>query len=107
MKFTESVRAAAIARAAGKCELCGMPIQVPHLHHRRPRGMGGSKRPDTGGAANCLVIHPRCHIDVELNRQRSLDNGWLVSQWRDPSTVPVKRWDGLCLLADDGTVIPA
>ena len=107
MKFGPATKQLVLDRAGGKCELCGMPVGVPHLHHRRPRGMGGSKRVETGGASNCLVIHPSCHADVESNRQRALDNGWLVSQWRDPATVPVKRWNGLCLLAEDGSVNPA
>lgn len=69
--------------------------------------MGGSRASGTSGASNCLVLHPGCHRDVESNRQRALDRGWLVSQYQSPAEIPVKRWDGLFLLADDGTLIPA
>ena len=105
--FSTATRETVRQRAGDRCELCGSRIEVAHFHHRRPRGMGGSRKQETGGAANCLLLHSRCHDGIESNRQRALDNGWLVSQWRDPATVPVKRWDGLFLLADDGTVNPA
>lgn len=69
--------------------------------------MGGSRRDDTAGAANCLVLHSGCHADIESNRQRALERGWLVSQWQSPAAVPVRRWDGLFLLGEDGSVSPA
>lgn len=107
MKFSDEVRSIARARSRERCELCGTPILVAQFHHRRPRGMGGSRRVETGDASNCLVLHPACHAQVESDRKRALDNGWLVSQWKEPSDVPVKRWDGLFLLSADGSLIPA
>lgn len=105
--FDAATREIVKSRSGGRCELCGSRLEVAHFHHRRPRGMGGSRSNATGAASNCLVLHSGCHADIESNRQRALDNGWLVSQWKDPATIPVKRWDGLFLLADDGTVSPA
>ncbi len=107
MKFSDAARNAARERAGGLCELCGTRLHVAHFHHRRPRGMGGTKSPETGSASNCLVIHPTCHADIESNRQRSLDRGWLVSQYQDPRVVPVARWDGTFLMLEDGTLSPA
>jgi hypothetical protein len=67
--------------------------------------MGGTKRNDSGLPGNCLVVHPSCHAMIETSRERALRNGWLVSQWKDPQTVPVKLWSGWALLRDDGSVL--
>lgn len=103
--FSETTRKSVRERSRGKCDLCGMPVSVAHFHHRRPRAMGGTRRRDSGTASNCLVVHPSCHAMIELSRQRSLDNGWLVSQYQDPPSVPVKLWFGWAYLTDDGSVL--
>jgi 5-methylcytosine-specific restriction enzyme A len=105
--FSKATREAVIARANGKCELCGQRLEVGHFHHRRPRGMGGTNRSDSAMAANCLLVHPRCHSDIESSRQRALDKGWLVMQTHSPSETPVSLWSGVFLLADDGSISPA
>lgn len=105
--FTDKVRATVRQRSNGRCELCGVRLQVAHFHHRRPRGMGGTKSLDSGAPSNCLAVHPACHADIESSRERSLRNGWLVSQWQSPAEVPVKSYLGLVLLLDDGTVVDA
>ena len=94
-------------RSRDRCELCGVHCFVAHFHHRRPRGMGGTRRKEASGAANCLLVHPRCHAEIESSRERALANGWLVRQTDTPSLVPVKLWNGLQLLADDGSVVSA
>jgi hypothetical protein len=103
-QFSRVTRELVRARSEGRCDLCGMGLIVGHFHHRQPRGMGGTRRIEASGAANCLLLHPRCHADVESNRQRSIANGWLVPQSGDPAVVPVKTWRGLVLLLPDGTV---
>ena len=105
--FDRATRELVRNRAAGRCDLCGMPISVGHYHHRQPRGMGGTRRIEASGAANCLLLHPRCHSDVESSRERSIGNGWLVPQWGNPQEVPVKLWKGMYLLLPDGTLRPA
>lgn len=105
--FSQTTRRIVRERAAGKCELCGLPCPVGHYHHRKPRGMGGTKRIEASGAANCLLVHPTCHRDIEMARHRSLENGWLVRQSETPSQVRVKRFDGWTLLSDDGTLTPS
>lgn len=67
--------------------------------------MGGTRRQESGSPSNCLVVHPSCHAQIESDRQRSLTNGWLVSQWKDPATVPVKLWMGWTVLSDDGSML--
>ncbi len=105
MKFTESVRALIKLRANNRCELCGSRLLGGHIHHRQPRGMGGSRTVESkGSAANGLWIHPGCHMTIELSRARALDKGWLIKQGQDPASTPVRLWDGWWLLADDGTM---
>lgn len=104
MKFTESTRNAIRQRAGSRCEVCGLPADLAQIHHRRPRGMGGTKRRESGGAANGLLLHPACHERIERNRAAALENGWLVSQTADPAEVPVRLWDGWALLNPAGSV---
>lgn len=100
------VRFKVIERAKGRCELCGLVVKPrpAHLHHRRPRGMGGSKA-NPHRASNLLHLHPTCHLfRVERKRQESLTNGWIVQQALDPSMIPVLMWDGWWYLHDDGSL---
>lgn len=75
-------------------------------HHRRPRGRGGSKRPDTNLPANGLSCCPACHDWIESNRDEAKKHGWLLEQHQSPAEVPVLRRGRLVLLADDGTWTP-
>lgn len=105
MKFNQKVRDKIFERAQGRCELCGSPLTRVQIHHRRPRGMGGTKDEVSGSASNGLAIHPHCHTQVESNRETALNNGWLVPQGIDPETVPVKLWDGWSTLSRTGAVL--
>lgn len=102
MKFTDEVRNLIVARAKGRCEVCGSMALYNQVHHRRPRGMGGSKDPRVGSAANGLLVHPHCHSKIESQRELARENGWLVSQSDDPASVPVKKHNGWVLLHEDG-----
>lgn len=102
--FDGATREAVRKRTGDRCDLCGLPVKVAHFHHRRPRGMGGTIRNGSGDPSNCLLLHPRCHGEVESSRERSLKNGWLVSQHQEPSEIPVKLWLGFRLLRADGTM---
>lgn len=64
--------------------------------------MGGSKRNETGAAANALLVHPKCHSWIESNRSEAIKHGYLVSQWADPRDVPVYRARKWVMLDDDG-----
>jgi len=94
-------------REQGCCAVCGLTIgrEAGHLHHRRPRGMGGG-----GGQAhalsNVILLHATCHLThVELKRDRAYQNGWLLQQWQDPQDSPMMyRLDGWVLLKDSGEI---
>ena len=106
MKFTDEVRKQIKERSKERCEVCGALALHPQIHHRRPRGMGGSRKMDTNQCANALVLHPACHAKVESNRKQSLLNGWLVSQHAEPIDVAVKLHYGWYWLTHDGEAIP-
>ena len=106
MRFTEKAKALVLARCGGRCELCAAKVIAPNYHHRRPRAMGGTSRRESGDAANCLFLHPKCHEQVERDRARALENGWLVRQADDPAMVPVLRQGEWVRLGRDGSVAP-
>lgn len=67
-----------------------------HIHHRRPRAMGGTTRRDTNLPSNLLLLCPACHDDIESNRSDAYRCGLLVRQDKDPRLVKVRlygpRW---------------
>lgn len=106
MKFSEKTRRLVLIRAKGRCEICGISCLNGQIHHRRPRGMGGTKRKETGMASNAALLHPSCHERVERNREEAIERGWLVPQYLESREVPFKRHDGWYLFLDDGTLEP-
>jgi hypothetical protein len=68
--------------------------------------MGGSKAPDTNGAANCLLLCGYCHRQVESHRDTSLWAGLLVQQGKKPSEIPVWRFRKWVFLDDFGYITP-
>lgn len=96
-------------RAGYSCEVCTEQVGDRrgvdhHIHHRRPRGAGGSRRADTNLPSNLLLLCPGCHQDIESHRGVAQSMGWLVVQGVDPASVAVlvqrNRW--VYLTADGG-----
>ena len=100
-EFTDKTRTLIYARADGRCEVCGL-VGPSQIHHRQPRGMGGSGQTATRSAANGIAVHADCHRRIELNRAKSYLLGHLVHKWDDPEIIPVRLWDGLWVLTSDG-----
>lgn len=106
---TRTVREGCYARCLDRCERCERPLygQPFSLHHRRPRGMGGTVRPETNQPSNLLVLcgsattPGSCHQFVENRRAEAYEEGLLVPQTQDPATVPVLLERGWVLLTDD------
>lgn len=107
MKFTDKVRKQIETRSKGRCEVCGSLALYHQIHHRRPRGMGGSTDEACGTAANGIWVHPGCHAKIESNREQALAKGWLVPQGKNPAEVPFKKYNQWVLLLDDGTMVPS
>jgi hypothetical protein len=101
--FPKKVRDVVTLRANGFCERCGVN-EPAQLHHRRCRGMGGSKAADTNTAPNALAVCEPCHRDIESHREDALKFGWLVRQGANPAEVPVFRRGQWVVLTDSGAV---
>lgn len=68
----------------GGCAKCGTGLYGVrgvqwHLHHRRPRSMGGSREPWVNLPGNLVALCAPCHRDVESHRDQSRAEGFLVS----------------------------
>lgn len=109
--FSKVVRDLVAERSGGVCELlipvvCTGMAQV--MHHRRPRGIGGTRRVDTNEPSSALHICDACHRHLEVSeRGVARRNGWLVSQHASPVNVPVlyrsRVW---LLLTNEGGFAP-
>lgn len=80
------------------------------LHHRRPAGMGGDRRPETHGAGNLVLLHGSgctgCHGLVESQRDLASERGFLIPKLAAsaPSTWPIEHaLHGRVFLFDDGS----
>lgn len=108
MSIPERSRKAVITRSVNRCEVCGAP--GTNTHHRRPRGLGGSKDPATNLPGNLLRVcgsgTTGCHHEIESHRAQSYALGLLVHQGHDPSRVPVRLLDGWFYLDNRGGVTP-
>lgn len=100
--FPKAVRELITRRANGACERCGLSAPAYQIHHRRPRGMGGSTADDTNRPSNALFVCVSCHQEIEANRDDALKYGWLVRQGQDPVGVKVLRRGEWVTLANDG-----
>lgn len=104
--FSKRTKELVDLRSGGRCERCGAMRLAMQYHHRRPRGMGGSKAFDTNGSANCVLLCNYCHTDIESYRAAAIDFGFLVPQRKKPADVPVRRHKQWVLLDDFGYTTP-
>ena len=100
--FPPIVRTLALERSGGRCEICNLWTSDIEIHHRRPRGMSGSRRPETNMVSNAFVLCGEHHRHCESYRTQAFDNGWLVRQSHLPVKVPVLRRGHWVLLDDVG-----
>lgn len=100
-EFTNDVRMVIDARAGGLCEICRV-APIEQFHHRRARGMGGTKRSSTALPSNGLGLCEGCHRWVESNRRESLRLGYLCRQEQEPSRVAAFINRAFVFLTDAG-----
>lgn len=97
-------------RSGGRCEAGGEPfdaVNQPSIHHRVPRGMGGTSDPGVhdlhrllyvcGGRLAGVQGH---HGYLEANRELAYRMGWLVPMGVDPAEWPLILPGGRRVLLD-------
>lgn len=89
-------------RSGECCERCGG--RGEQIHHRRARSAGGTRREDTNGLQNLVLLCQADHAFIESNRTWAYAEGWLVRQWADPAYQPVKIRGSWVQLSD--TYVP-
>lgn len=111
-EFTAEAKELMFQRSLGECEVQWPNICMGGLHdglqahHRRARGMGGTRRATTSRVSNSLLVCRACHSYLETGeRKQARDKGFLVSQYAEPAFERVfyrhERW---VWLADDGSI---
>lgn len=85
--FSEETKAAILASTYGLCARCCQ--QANQAHHRRARGMGGTRNPLIGQASNGVPLCAGCHEWVERNRLAAIGCGWIL---RSADDWPVAWW---------------
>lgn len=101
-----------LERDGWSCTRCGGPTSGERgrgwsIQHRRPRGMGGTRRVDANSPANLLTVcgsgTTGCHGVMETDRHVALEHGWLIPQTADPLREPVVLGSGrIVWLTADG-----
>lgn len=99
-------------RDAWRCQMCGTLMvagQSRSIHHRKPKGMGGSALLEN--ASNLVQLcgvgnSDGCHGKAHSNPHWARNHGWIVARALDPTEIPVDMHDGWFTLADDGSRTP-
>lgn len=99
---TPAVRDLVYSRAQYRCEVCGDSTGPFQVHHRRARGMGGTRRLDTNSPTNLLLLCEYDHAAIESFRDLARAEGRLVSQFHDPAEIPVRLGRAWHYLTVDG-----
>lgn len=97
-------------RAGGRCEVCGKYAPGADIHHRLSKGMGGTSNKAIHDASNLLAVcgwgnTSGCHGDIHGNGSFAKAMGHTVSRHTrySPLQIPVRMFDGMWWLNDDGT----
>lgn len=110
--ISKSVRRAVLDREDGCCAMCGKSLwgQWYSLQHRRARGSGGSKAPDTNQPQNLVAVCGSatsaggCHQWIESHPVEAERVGYRVPQGGEPVLFPIRiKGRGWNLLNADGT----
>lgn len=99
-----ATRRALTRRSGARCELCSSWLRLVgrNVHHRQPRGAGGSSRPEINALSCLLDLCWTCHEVVERNRDWAKEHGLLVAWPLIPADVPVGLVHGRVRLDNSG-----
>jgi len=107
LKVSDETRWAVFARGGYRCERCyGLEgLGGVSIHHRRPRMMGGSKKPELHLSANLILLCGSgvtgCHGWVESNRDKAREQGFLIYKVESASEIPFQDKNGKWWQIDD------
>lgn len=113
-KFSVDTVFLIVTRDDHRCAACGVRVNGERgrdwsVHHRKPRGMGGTKDPAVSSPANGVILcgsgTTGCHGEVEANRGNAMVEGFLISRngVQVPSEVSIEHAvHGYVYLDDDG-----
>lgn len=88
------MRSQVLERDDYACSRCRKMLQGSYysLHHRLPRGRGGTHTVENLVTLCGSGTSPNgCHEHVESHRQQATADGWLVPSGMDPAKWPVHR----------------
>jgi 5-methylcytosine-specific restriction endonuclease McrA len=92
----ETARKNALERDNGFCRRC--PARATDVHHRKAKGMGGTRNEETGfGLANLVSLCRKCHHHVHTHPRESYEFGWMVHSWSDPADIPAGEQGNLSI----------
>lgn len=106
MKVPTDTRALVLSRDGSKCARCGTGVgNIPSsVHHRRPRGMGGTRDIRSIDPRNLVLVcgtgTTGCHHEIESNRAQAYEDGWLLRTYDDLNE-PMVATDGHRIYLDD------
>lgn len=110
MSLTSNTRSIIKHRSGGLCELCQRE-PMTNIHHRKPRGMGGTRRPWVDEPSNLIALcgsgTTGCHGWIESHRADSYDRGLLLKTGMMPFHTPFQddRNEWWLLVGDDKHLI--
>jgi hypothetical protein len=108
---TPDVVDAVLERDQHSCVCCGENLQGIRgrdwsLHHRRGRGMGSTRRPESNLPANLVAVcgtgNTGCHGWLTENPALGREQGLVLRQHEDPTKVPAATWYGVALFDNEG-----
>ena len=91
VKLKVRTRAGAGDAAMARCEHCGAFLgeSSGEFQHIVARGMGGSRNPLLGTAANAVLLCPFSHRKAESRSREMRELGFWAPQGTDPRTIPM------------------
>lgn len=97
-----------LTRAFFACERCGSVQEPMSVHHRTPRGMGGSRKKEINQPQNLLLLcgtgTSGCHGWIESYREQAYLDGYLVKRGFKPEEIPVVTpKESRFVIKEDGT----
>lgn len=72
-----TARQTVLARAGWRCERC-LSLPVDHVHHRRPKGSGGTSEEWVERPANIVALCRPCHEWAHAHPREAYATGWLI-----------------------------